>query len=78
MNLQSFVQKVESEFEDMESGLLTAETRFKDLEEWSSMYALLLIAMIDVEYEVTISGEDLGEAQTIEDIFNFIQQRKTI
>lgn len=41
------------------------------------MLALTIIAMIDEEYDVTIKGEDLRKAQTIEDLFNIVKEKKS-
>ena len=48
--------------------------KFRDLEEWDSLTALSLIAMIDEEYGVSISGEKIKDLETLEDIFNLINQ----
>jgi acyl carrier protein len=47
------------------------------LDDWSSLLALSVIAMIDEEYNVTIKGKDLLSAETIEDLFNIIKRYKT-
>ena len=75
-NLNDFIQKLEAEFDELEKGTLKPQTSFRDLEEWSSMHALIIIALIDTEYEVTITGEDLKTAETVEDLYNIIINRK--
>ena len=54
--------------ENVES--LTPETEFRELDEWSSLAALSLIAMFDEEYNVTVNGTAIREAETIEDLYN--------
>ena len=49
---------------------LTPETEFRELDEWSSLAALSLIAMFDEEYNVTVNGTAIREAETIEDLYN--------
>jgi len=40
--------------------------------EWNSVNALILIAMVNVEYDVILAAEDLRTAKTVKDIFNNI------
>ena len=54
---------------------LTAETKFKELDEWSSLIALSIIAMVDEEYDVTLKGNDINTSSTIEDLFNVVKSK---
>jgi acyl carrier protein len=76
MNIEEFIGKIENEIDGLESGILKPDTNFRAIEEWSSMHSLIVIALIDVEYEVTISGEDLLNSKTINDLFNLVKSRK--
>ncbi len=75
MNIEEFIEKLEEEFDELEPGTLKPETSFRDLDEWSSMHALIIIALIDTEYDVTLNGDDLRAASTVEDIFNIVKTR---
>ena len=48
---------------------------FKALDEWSSLVALSIIAMVDEEYDVTIKGDDIRNSKTIEDLFNVVASK---
>jgi len=74
MGLTAFADKFAREFE--EAGSITPSTRFKDLEEWSSMQALIIIAMIDEEFGVTLTAEDLQKSTTVEDLYKIVQSRQ--
>lgn len=76
MDLKEFIKKVEVEFEELEKGILTAETNFREIDEWSSMHALIIIALMDVEYGVTVGGEDLSKMQTVQDLFDFAKKNQ--
>ncbi len=78
MEIKEFITKLEVEFEEIENGTLQPETNFRDIDEWSSMHALIIIALIDVEYEVTVKGEDLIKMETIQDLFDFVKQNKNV
>ncbi len=75
MNIEHFLQKISEQFESTDVSQIVPETEFKLLEEWSSMHALLIIALIDAEYNVPFSGEDLQNCNTISDIYNTVQIR---
>ena len=75
MDINSFIQNFAEQFDETDASIITAETVFKDLEEWSSIIALSVIAMVDEEYNVTIKGEDVLNSNTIEDLFNVVKSR---
>jgi acyl carrier protein len=52
---------------------LELNSKFRDLDEWDSLTALSLIAMMDSEYNITISGDQLKNLETLADIFNLIK-----
>ena len=52
MDLQQFIQQFAEQFDDTDLAEFSAETKFKALDEWSSLIALSVIAMIDDEYDV--------------------------
>ena len=72
MKLDEFVSNFAAEFDETPAEVFKPETDYKSLEEWNSLTALSIIAMIDDEYGKTITGADLRGNKTIEDLFNFI------
>lgn len=56
--------------------MFTPETKFHDLDEWTSLTALSIIAMVDDEYDVRIKGDDIRNSVTIEDLYNIVASRK--
>lgn len=75
MEINEFIEKFAEIFDDTEASTLTPQTNFRELDEWSSLSALGVIAMADEEYEVELSGNELREAQTIQDLFNTISAK---
>lgn len=75
MELNEFVQNFADLFDETDASLITAETRFRDLEEWSSLIGLSVIAMADDEYDVTLVGDDIRNSNTVEEIFNIVKSR---
>ena len=72
MNLQEFIDNFAAEFDDTPAEVFTASTEQKALEEWNSLTALSILAMIDDSYNKTITGANLRENKTIEDLFNYV------
>ena len=75
IEIAEFIEKLEGEFEEVDPGSLKPETSFRDLDEWSSMHALIIIALIDTEYDITLTGEDLRSAETVQDIFDVVNAK---
>lgn len=72
MELNDFIEKFAEQFDDTDASEIKAETVFKDLDEWSSLIALSIIAMVDEEYDITIKGDEIRNSETVEDLFNAI------
>lgn len=72
MELNDFIAKFAEQFDDTDPSEFTPETEFKDLEEWSSLTALSIIAMIDEEYDIQIKGDDIKKANTVKDLYNIV------
>lgn len=75
MELKDFVQLFAEQFDDTPIEDFTASTVFMKLEEWGSLVALSVIAMIDEEFEKRVTGADLREVVTIENLYNLIQKK---
>lgn len=75
MELNEFVAKFAEQFAETEFEMIKSDTVFRDLEEWSSILALSIIAMVDEEYNVSIKGVDIKSSNTIEDLFNIVRDR---
>lgn len=75
MNIHDFIKKIESEFEDLEPGKIKPDSNFREMFEWNSVNALILIALVNTEYNVVINATDLRNSKTVQDIFNIIQKR---
>lgn len=74
IDVNEFTRLLEAEFEDVQEGTLKPTTHYREIPEFSSMYALIIIAFIDNQFDVLLQGKDLKEAQTIQDLYNIVQQ----
>lgn len=59
MEVNDFIQNFADQFDDLDSNVLIPETNFRELDEWSSMVALSVLAMIDDEYDVQLKAEEM-------------------
>lgn len=75
MELNEFIEHFAEQFDDTDASEIKAGTVFKDLNEWSSLIALSVIAMVDEEYDVTLKGDDIRNSNTVEDLFNAVQAK---
>lgn len=69
LEMTTFVQDFEELFDEVEQGSITKDSVFRDLDEWSSLIALTLIAMADENYEIKLTGDDIRTSNTVEDIY---------
>lgn len=75
MEIKEFIQYFAEQFDETDINEFTPETVFHDLDEYSSLIALSIIAMINEEYDVTLKGDDMNAAVTIEDLFNIVKSK---
>lgn len=73
MKLEEFVEAFAAEFQETPASQFNAGTVYKTLDEWGSLTALSIIAMVDEQYDKTITGENLRNCNTIEDLYNFVE-----
>ncbi|MCB6974644.1 MULTISPECIES: acyl carrier protein [Butyricimonas] len=76
MEISKFIEFFAELFDETDVNVFTKETEFKKLEEWSSLMALSVIAMVDEEYGITIQGEDIRNANTIADLFDNVKVKQ--
>ena len=75
MEIREFIEKFSEQFDETPAEQVAIDTKFRELEEWSSLIALSVIAMIDEEYDVTVKGDDVKNSTTIEDLYNVVKSR---
>lgn len=73
MELKDFVAIFASQFDDTDVSDIKAKTVFKDLDEWSSLLVLSVIAMAKTEFGKTITGDDIRHCITVEDLYKLVE-----
>ena len=75
MTLDEFVSAFAAEFDETPEDQFKADTEFKALDEWSSLTALSIIAMVDEQMDKVVTGADIRASKTIEDLFNLANSK---
>lgn len=75
MELEEFVNNFAEQFEMTDKKEILAYTEFKMLDEWDSLLGLSIIGMIHNVYKVKVSGEEVNQAGTIENLFKLVQSK---
>ena len=75
MNLEEFVNNFAEQFDDTDPSEIQADTAFHDLEEWSSLTGMSVIAMAKTIYSKSLTGSELRSCVTVEDLFNLLSSK---
>ena len=75
MTSTDFLEKFRDQFEDTDPESIEMNTVYKDLDEWSSLIAFTVIAMVKMEYNKTVTGAELRHCNTVEDLYNLIEAK---
>lgn len=76
MELNEFVEKFAEQFEDTDPSEIMATTNYHELEEWSSLIGMMIIAFVKTEMGKTVTGDDLQACKNVEALYNFIMAKK--
>lgn len=74
--LKEFISKFADLFDNVDADSLSGDTEFRYLDEWSSLSALSVIAMIDEEYGISVSSLEIRKAATLSDLFELVKSKK--
>lgn len=75
MNINDFIKLFSEQFDDTPSEKFSPDLVFRELDEWSSLTALSVIAMVDDEFDVQLKGDDIRNASTISDIYHTVKRK---
>lgn len=75
MELNDFIVAFAEQFDETDVSEIQAGTKFHELDEWSSLTGMGVIAMAKTQYGKTITGKEIRECETVEDLFNLIASK---
>jgi acyl carrier protein len=77
MDLNIFIKNFEEAIEGIEQGSITPETEFKKIEQWNSLAVLTLMAMVDSEFGVELTVDEIvKKCNTVSQLFELIISKK--
>lgn len=75
MEINDFVSNFADLFDETDPSEIQASTEFQALEEWGSLTAMGVIAMMKTQYGKTVTGKEIRACATVEDLFNLIKSK---
>lgn len=72
METNDFIRNFADIFDEVDISEFSLETKFRDLEEWSSLHALATLNMIELKYLVNLQPEEMRTANTVQELFDLV------
>lgn len=76
MEIKEFIENFANQVDDTDASVFTPETNFRELDEWSSLTALSILAMIDEEYDIQLKADEMRKTNTIQELFDLVKSHK--
>ena len=76
MEMNDFIKNFGNQFDDTDVSTFTPATRFRELEEWSSLNALAVLNMIGKKYGIKILPDEMKPTQTIQELYDLVLSKK--
>lgn len=75
MDLRNFTEQFAAQFDETDVSEFQPDTAFQDLDEWSSLTAMAIIAFVKTTYNKTITGKEIRSCETIEDLYHLVSSK---
>lgn len=75
MEIKEFIENFADQFDDTDISEITPETKFRELDEWSSLISMGVIAMMKMSYGKILTGAEMRSCETVQDLFNLISNK---
>lgn len=75
MEPNEFIKNFAAQFDDTDISEFTLETRFRELDEWSSLNALAILNMIGKKYSVVLKPEEMKLTNTVRELFDLVSSK---
>ena len=75
MELNEFIASFAEQFDETDSSEINADTKFHELDEWGSLVAMSVMAMVRIKYGKTITGTEMHECITVENLYRMIESK---
>lgn len=75
MDITEFITAFAEQFDDTDISEIHADTEYQELEEWSSLSVMSLIALAKTKFGKTLTGREIRSCNTVEELFNLIDSK---
>jgi len=75
MNLEDFITGFADLFDDTDPSEIVAETNFHELDEWSSLISMSLMAYVRTEFGKKITGNEIRTCDTVKSLYDLIESK---
>lgn len=72
MEFNDFLLGFADLFDDTDPATINANTHFKELDEWSSLSAMGLIALVKTQFNKSLKGSEILHCNTVKELFDYI------
>lgn len=72
MEIKDFIDNFAQLFEDTDPNDFKEDTEFQELDDWSSVAALSIMAMVLDTYKISLRADEIRKAKTIQDLYNLV------
>lgn len=76
MEKNDFIKNFADLFDETDITEFTTDTKFRDLDEWSSLHALAAQSMIEFKYSVKLQSEEMKKANTVNELYELVVKKK--
>jgi acyl carrier protein len=76
MNTETeFIKLIQNQFPEETRDQISAESKIRELKGWSSLQALIITVAIDEKYGITLTDEDIKNANTVHDLYTIVLKK---
>ncbi|WP_455972750.1 acyl carrier protein [Bacteroides congonensis] len=75
MELENFIEQFAEQFDETDLADIRPDTYFQELEEWSSLTVMSIIAFIRTSYGKNVTGKEIRSCETVEDLYNLVESK---
>ena len=73
--MNDFIKNFADIFDETNLDEFTPNTRFRDLDEWSSLHAFAALSMIELKYSIKLNAEEMKRKNTIQELFDLVMSK---
>ncbi len=75
ISIEEFTNQLAGEFEDVDPSTITPDTNYREIKNWSSMYALIIIAFVDANFDVQLNADNLKNTRSLRDLYQIVSEK---